>query len=146
MTDNLEIVKYIPEEKDFDRAGVQLDKYNCLINAPIYECKKFAVRLADGDKILGDAIGKIYWGMAELNYLYIDEILRGKSFGKKLVAAFVDEAKKQGAKSVILWTTSWQGEGFYEKCGFKQKSKIPLNVGNDFSEELQYNILYYKEL
>ncbi len=84
----------------------------------------FVVQTQDGD-ILGGVIGEKYWEWFHLDLLWIQEDLRGKGYGEKLLAAVEEEAKKKGAKHVFLDTFTFQAPGFYQKYGYQVFGELP---------------------
>ncbi|XP_077214899.1 glucosamine 6-phosphate N-acetyltransferase-like [Tasmannia lanceolata] len=51
----------------------------------------------------------------------VDSNIRGKSLGKKIIRYLSEHARSVGCYKVIL-DCSIENKGFYEKCGFKEKS------------------------
>ena len=84
------------------------------------------------------------WSDAEITMLIVGESHRGKGLGKDLVDRFIDVARKQGAKSVSLYTddqtSNWR---FYEIYGFKQVAKFYDNGSSRYSGK-HANALIYK--
>lgn len=148
MTDNIKIIEKIPDDSDFTRISDGLDEYNSSSLFPVYEPKSYAFNaVRENGEIIGGLIIKYAFNACEIKLLHVDRNMRGNGVGQKLISKAEDYARKHNMGSICIWTFSWQGEGFYEKCGFKQIFKIPL-TGNDetFTNEQQYNILYYKDL
>ncbi|MDP4983435.1 GNAT family N-acetyltransferase [Pseudoalteromonas tunicata] len=58
-----------------------------------------------------------YWFM--LNWLWVDESLRGQKIGEQLLARIEQQAIEQGCRYVLLDTLDFQAKPFYEKCGYK---------------------------
>ncbi|MCP4343747.1 MAG: GNAT family N-acetyltransferase [Desulfobulbaceae bacterium] len=142
----LEVIKYKPERSDIDRISVGLDAYNVKVNAPPHEKNHISFKAVDGDKILGEAFCNYFLGGLEVKQLCVSENTRGKGVGKFLLAEVEKFASKNNIQSIIIWTASWQGEGFYEKAGFVQALKFPLVTEGYFDGRSQFDILYHKSV
>lgn len=57
----------------------------------------------------------------EIAKMAVTESMQGKQVGKRLTAALIDKAKKEGAKSILLKTDNklWAAVNLYRKFGFK---------------------------
>ncbi len=75
-------------------------------------------------KVVGGIIITILWNGMEINSLWVEEKLRGQSFGRKLVETAEKEAKIRGCTIAYTNTFTWQAPGFYEKMGYKQFGKL----------------------
>jgi len=79
-------------------------------------------------KEIGSLIGNLerdkakFDGVVEL--FILDESLRGKGLGKRMMNTFVSECKQEGAKSITLWTDRGCTFEFYDKYGFEMHRKI----------------------
>lgn len=80
---------------------------------------------------------------AEITMLIVGESHRGKGLGKELVDRFIEAAKKQGARSVSLYTddqtSNWR---FYEAYGFKQVAKFYDNGSSRYSGKHANALIY----
>lgn len=80
---------------------------------------------------------------AEITMLVVGEAHRGKGLGKELVDRFVAAARKQGAKSLSLYTddqtSNWR---FYEALGFKQVAKFYDNGSSWYSGKRANGLIY----
>ena len=54
----------------------------------------------------------------------IEQKLRGKDYGTRLIKAIEDEARKFGATQSYLDTMSFQAPGFYRACGYEEFGSI----------------------
>ena len=59
-----------------------------------------------------------------IQLFWIDERLRGKGFGAKLIKKIEDEASRFGAIRSYVDTMSVQAPGFYRTCGYKAFGSI----------------------
>ena len=80
---------------------------------------------------------------AEIVMLVVGEAHRGKGIGKQLVDRFIETAKKQGARSLSLYTddqtSNWR---FYEALGFKQAAKFHDNGSSRYSGKNATGLIY----
>jgi ribosomal protein S18 acetylase RimI-like enzyme len=68
--------------------------------------------------IIGGLLGETHWGWLHIRELWVDERLRGKGFGTKLVTEAEEQARERNCHSVHLDTYSFQARGFYERLGY----------------------------
>lgn len=111
-----EIIVYTKNYKSlvdlFVRAGLEIDP-----NDPEPEGLVTCMKLVDaetGNKY--GAGGLCYNGEYILRCIAVEEEYRGKGYGKRLVEAVMEEAKKRGAARI--WLTAKVPE-FYKKFGFR---------------------------
>jgi len=71
------------------------------------------------NKAVGGVIGQIFGGWLYVSLLWIDEPLRNKGHGTKLLRMIENEAVKTGCKYAHLDTYSFEAKPFYEKNGYK---------------------------
>jgi len=84
---------------------------------------------------------------AEITMLIVGEAHRGKGIGKELVQRFIEGAKRQGTRSLSLYTddqtSNW---GFYEAMGFKQVKKFYDNGSSRYSGKHAIGMIYRIDL
>jgi GNAT superfamily N-acetyltransferase len=78
----------------------------------------FVLRTPDGE-ILGGVLGDMHWTWLHLDLLWVTEELRGRGYGRLLLLAIEDEARRRGASDVFLDTFSFQAPDFYKKYGYR---------------------------
>ncbi|MFN2453316.1 MAG: GNAT family N-acetyltransferase [Pyrinomonadaceae bacterium] len=106
------------DDADVRRIGEGLGKYN-LEQTGRDDFRKLIVFVRDeANRILGGVVGGTYWGWLYIDLLWIDENLRHKGYGRKMLAAAEEEAIKRGCTQVFLDTFSFQARPFYEKHGY----------------------------
>jgi len=86
--------------------------------------KRLAVSLRDGDKIVGGIVGEFWTTVLYIQYFWMEQRLRGKDYGTKLITAIEDEARRLGATRSYLDTMSFQAPGFYRACGYEEFGSI----------------------
>jgi GNAT superfamily N-acetyltransferase len=78
-----------------------------------------------GEEVVGGVIGELYWDWLYVNLMWIKEPLRGRGYGRQLLAMAEGEAMRRGAKHAYLDTFSFQAPGFYEKYGYRIFGELP---------------------
>jgi N-acetylglutamate synthase-like GNAT family acetyltransferase len=92
--------------------------------------KRFAISLREGNRIAGGIVGEIWTTVLFIQLFWIEQKLRGKDHGTKLIKAIEEEAKRFGATHSYVDTMSFQAPGFYRACGYKQFGSIEGYPGN----------------
>ena len=73
---------------------------------------------ADGRRVAG-ACGHTWGGCCEIRQVWVDEKMRGRGLGRRLLEAVEREARRRGATQIVLSTHSFQAPDFYRKLGFE---------------------------
>lgn len=85
------------------------------------EIKQFTIDIRDeNDVVRGGLIAQTWWDMLEVQYLWIDELYRGKGYGKEMMLMAEANAKQKGCHKAYVDTFDFQAKGFYEKLGYKE--------------------------
>jgi GNAT superfamily N-acetyltransferase len=71
------------------------------------------------NKAIGGVIGQFFGGWMYISLFWIDESLRNKGYGTKLLKMIENEAIKIGCKYAHTDTYSFEAKPFYEKNGYK---------------------------
>ena len=86
---------------------------------------KLAVFLRnEKNQVCGALIGCTYWEHLVIEKLWVDEILRGHGYGKKLLQAAEDEAVRRGCRYAHTDTFTWQNLSFYLKSGYEEYAAL----------------------
>ncbi len=108
-----------PEQSVWEIIGQGIDHYNAQeAGDPKAQRICFAIQSQDQD-IVGGVIAAIYWDWLYIDLMWIQEELRGRGFGTRLLTLVEDEAKQRGAKHAYLDTFSFQAPAFYQKHGYQ---------------------------
>ena len=86
--------------------------------------KRLSVSLSEGDRIVGGIVGEVWTTVLFIQLFWLEQRLRRKSFGAKLIKAIEDEARRFGATHAYVDTMSFQAPGFYRGCGYKEFGSI----------------------
>ncbi|MDW9178593.1 GNAT family N-acetyltransferase [Legionella pneumophila] len=119
MTDTIEII-YTPnpssEEIQSLYNGIaeyaQLKK-----NQPPIESFGFFI-YDDSKTIMGGCNGAMYYGCLYIDSLWIDESLRHKNIGTRLIESAEALGKERGCLFSTVNTMDWEALGFYQKMGY----------------------------
>jgi len=107
-----------PDEDELTTFFDMLRSYN-RSKAGTSNHKELCIFLRDDDgKIVGGLNGETYWGWLYVENLVVDESVRTKGYGSKLLQAAEDEARNRGCSFVHLDTYSFQALPFYKKHGY----------------------------
>jgi GNAT superfamily N-acetyltransferase len=75
-------------------------------------------------QIIAGISGYTWAGMAEIEFLWVDDSLRGRGVGGQLLAAVEHEAQQRGCALIITSTYSFQAPEFYQRHGYEVVGKI----------------------
>ena len=86
--------------------------------------KRLAVSLREGSEIVGGIVGEVWTTVLFIQLFWLEQRLRRKGFGAKLIKSIEDEARRFGASRSYVDTMSFQAPGFYHGCGYKEFGSI----------------------
>lgn len=87
--------------------------------APADGDSAFAVFLRDPDgNVVGGVLARAGRGWLRIGTLWVEPSLRGRGYGRQLMAAVEAEGRQRGCHSAYLDTFSFQAPVFYEQCGY----------------------------
>jgi GNAT superfamily N-acetyltransferase len=108
-----------PEESAWGVIGRGVHNYN---NEQAGDTKSqrlcYVLHSAD-QTIVGGVLGEIIWDWFYLDLMWVQEDLRGKGYGHRLLTLIEEEARRRGAKNVYLDTFSFQAPTFYQQHGYQ---------------------------
>ncbi|WHY75304.1 GNAT family N-acetyltransferase [Neobacillus sp. WH10] len=78
----------------------------------------YMLRNEDG-KIVGGITGTIFWYHLHIDYLWVDNSLRGTGYGKELLNHIEKTARENNCRLILLDSFSFQAPDFYQKFGYK---------------------------
>ncbi len=108
-----------PSEEDLQRVRDGLSEFNRQHNADD-KFTPLTIFLRDEQgNIQGGLLGGTYWGWLYIEDLWLDGSQRKRGYGSRIVLMAEKEALRRGCFHAHLDTTDFQGQGFYEKLGYK---------------------------
>ncbi|GAA3408212.1 GNAT family N-acetyltransferase [Paenibacillus hodogayensis] len=84
-----------------------------------YEEINLAIKNTDG-QVVGGMLAVLCWNWIEIDILWIDESLRGRGYGTRLLNQIEDIAKEKNCTFLKLNTFSFQAPDFYRKHGYSE--------------------------
>ena len=98
--------------------------------------------LCDGGQIVGVLRWSLFWqSIPFLDLLYLDDALRGRGWGRRMMAAWESALAARGFRHVMLSTQADEtAQFFYEKLGYRRAGAF-LPPDQDAEE-----LIYRKEL
>lgn len=115
---NIYLESDTPEE---DKAYIigRLDRFGEGFGVPIREHVELNIILRDDSgAIQGAMLGYTYWNWLHIEFLWVDEEVRGGGYGFQLLEKAEKEAKSRGCVGVHLDTHDFQAPDFYIKNGY----------------------------
>jgi ribosomal protein S18 acetylase RimI-like enzyme len=112
--------KWTQEDREYIRT--KLIEYNLSqlpeeVNHPM---KPISFLLRDEqDQIVGGITGTMFWQCMHVDFLWLEESLRGKGYGKQLLAKMEEAAKEHSCRLIQLDTFSFQAPDFYQRNGYE---------------------------
>lgn len=73
----------------------------------------------ESGQIVGGITGEIHWTTLMIDYLWVDEALRGQGLGGELLRRAEAEAARQGCTAASLTTFDFQAPAFYQRLGYR---------------------------
>ena len=110
-----------PSTEDERAVGVGLNRFNIVqTGRKDSNYRKLVVLVKDeSSRVVGGLVGGTYWNWLYVDLFWLEEELRGKGYGGKLLDLAEREAIRRGCAHVFLDTFSFQARPFYEKHGYR---------------------------
>lgn len=78
----------------------------------------------DDGKLIAAAAGFTWSGISELKQLWVDEPYRGLGYARRLLQAYIEEARLRGVRRIWVASFEFQAPGLYEKFGFQRMAEF----------------------
>jgi GNAT superfamily N-acetyltransferase len=92
----------------------------------------------ESGRLVAGLDGFTWGGYARIEYLWVDESLRGRGLGRRLLAAAEREAAARGCETVVVDTHEFQAPELYPKLGYEL-------VGTTHDTPIGYRQLLYQK-
>lgn len=129
------IQQWNQEDSDYIRKRViehNLSKLPDEVKHPVKNIS-FMLKCEDGE-ILGGITGTIFWYHLHIDFLWVDESLRGEGYGEKLLDYIEKTARENNCRLIQLDTFSFQAPDFYQKYGYQIVGIIEEHPTKDFQQ------------
>lgn len=89
------------------------------------DARPLACFVRQAGQLLGGATGRLERGRLFVEYLWVDEALRGQGLGSRLLAALEVAAAEAGASSALLDTLLDDTAALYQRRGYAVLAQVP---------------------
>jgi len=113
------------EEVQSGEIGRRLREFNYTYvgEYPATQYIRLNAREADGSVVGGiRAVVALFWLRVEV--LWVDEAVRERGIGSRLLADAERLAREMGARNAALETFEWQAPRFYQKHGYEEVARL----------------------
>jgi ribosomal protein S18 acetylase RimI-like enzyme len=93
-----------------------------------YAPANFLVRDGAG-RTRGGVLAYVWARWLHVDVLWVEEALRGRSWGTRLMEAAHSAGREHGAEAAFLDTFSWQARPFYERLGYRVTAEVEMPDG-----------------
>ena len=115
----LELIEGNPSESIMSEISRGLLSHHAKSGHPRAEEVFHIVHRDEADAVRGGVVCSLLWGRMYIRSLWVDESLRGKGIGRKLMEMAEAEALKRGCTHAHTDTFSWQAPEFYKALGYE---------------------------
>lgn len=129
------------DQRSSDYIRKKLIEYNagCLSDEIKSPVENLNLLLKDEDgKMYGGITGTIFWAHLHVDFLWVDQSVRGKGYGSQLIKMAERLAKEKKCRLILLDTFSFQAPDFYRKLGYKEYGVVddhPAGYSQHFFEK-----------
>ena len=118
-----------PQQKDIEVLGKGIS-LNAKQKSGLDPVVPFAFFIRDeGKEIKGGCNGNIGYGWLYVDQLWVDESLRNKGYGTKLMKSAEKLALEKKCIAAAVNTASWEALDFYKKLGYRVELERTLAQG-----------------
>lgn len=83
----------------------------------------------NGEAIVAGACGRTEFARLFVNYLWVEETLRGKGIGTQVLSRLEQAASGRGCKDALIETLSDRNAGLYARLGYVCVARVERYVG-----------------
>lgn len=113
-----------PDPNDLAAIAAGLTEFNTAEVGPS-ERQTLAIVVRDGTRVVGGLSGYTAWGWLYVQWLWLDETLRGQGLAARLLAQAEEEAVNRGCHGAHIDTFSPQALHVYQKAGYAVFGALP---------------------
>ena len=114
-----------PRSEDVAALSKGLDEFNRAVPLASDSTKvPLAVFVRQKGVVLGGAYGDTHHGWLYLSLLWVDALLRGAGWGRRLVERFESEGMARGCRRAWVDTYGFQAPGFYARLGYREFGRL----------------------
>jgi GNAT superfamily N-acetyltransferase len=125
LGEGIEIVEDAAPE--FEAVGAiqrGLHDFNQAMGGP-YDREPVTLLVQDAEgKTLGGLLGLTFWGWLFIDWLWLDQALRGKGVGAELLTRAEATARERGCTNAYTDTFSFQAPGFWQRNGYVEFGRL----------------------
>ncbi|MFD2176852.1 GNAT family N-acetyltransferase [Veronia pacifica] len=119
---NIDVI-YSPSDKQVALVTDGLRSYNRPHLEDI-QSEQILFLLREADDVIAGCSGRLFGQWFCIQYLWVDEKLRGTGVGSQLMTATENHIIEKGCKKVLVDTLSFQALPFYKKLGFEERMTL----------------------
>ncbi|HWK47678.1 MAG TPA: GNAT family N-acetyltransferase [Stellaceae bacterium] len=114
-----------PDAQAIAAIGEGLSAYN-LTKAGYQDHRPLAVLIADPvtKATVGGLLGRTSLGLFFVDIFFLPEQSRIRGLGSRILRQAEDEARRRGCGAVLLYTITFQAEGFYARNGYEVLGRV----------------------
>ena len=122
-----------PQDNDVEALKAGLTEYNESFTGAVFREKIASFVKDDSGDVVGGILGEINWNWMHIQGLWVDESIRRRGWGLKLLTEMEEYVLSQNINNIRLETTTFQALGFYLKAGYSVFGELP-NMPRRLSE------------
>jgi GNAT superfamily N-acetyltransferase len=118
----------IREEQALEQSEMQRIYHGLVATDPISQPRNYQplfLSLRDSDKrLVGGVLASIVWDWLAIDALWVENEIRGKGYGRRLLERAEEIARGRGCTHVRLDTFDFQARAFYERAGYSVYAQL----------------------
>ena len=114
-----------PQDNDVEALKAGLTEYNESFTGAVFRGKIASFVKDDSGDVVGGILGEINWNWMHIQGLWVDESIRRRGWGLKLLTEMEEYVLSQNINNIRLETTTFQALGFYLKAGYSVFGELP---------------------